>query len=316
MTMTTLNFAKNALLILAVVSMTACGAGRESALAMSDAEMLTGKAQGDFQSKVAEGDAAWEGRMERAQLETAIGAWEAATNIATPDLSEDERRAALAQVYSKLSRAYYFLADAHVRLSAEDEDDVEEDLKRIFEKGATAAELGLGIYSKDYAAAIRYETSIPEAIKVLDNGATPLLYWYATNIGKWALLEGFIEILSRKDNIKAIMDKVEAENPTYLHGAAYRYLGAYYTKLPFPGGDIEKSTAYFKKAIAADSSWLSSRVLYAKMNATKADNKQLFRDQLQLVVDFDLTAAPEIAAENHFEQLKAKRLLANIDDLF
>ena len=307
---------KYALTLFALLCMTACGAGRQSALVQSDAELLKATGQGDFQAKVAEGDTAWESRKDTAQLEAAIAAWEASTTVATPNLSEEDRRAALAQVYAKLTRAYYFMADSHVRMSGGDEDVLEEKMKQVFEKGATAAELGLGVYSKAYADAIRQETPVPEAIKLLDKGAVPLLYWYATNIGKWALLEGFTEILSRKDNIKAIMDLVEAVAPDYLSGAPYRYFGAYYTKLPFPGGDIDKSTEYFEKAIAVNPNYLSTRVLYAQMNATKADDKELFKKQLQYVVDFDLSQAPDIGPENHYEQLKAKQMLENIDDLF
>lgn len=299
----------------AVLAM-ACGPGRETALVKSDAELVAAKTQGDFQKTVAEGDEAWTGRKDRAKTEAAIAKWEAATDIATPDLSEDERRAALAGIYEKLARGYYFLADAHVRLGGGDEDKVEEEMKKTFEKGTTAAELGLGVYSKEYAKAIRYETPIPEAIKVLDKGAVPLMYWYATNVGKWALLEGFAEILSRKDNIKAIMDFAEANDPLYFSGAPYRYFGAYYTKLPFPGGDIEKSKAYFDKAIAADPNYLATRVLFAELNATKSGDKEAFQKHLQHVVDYDLSKAPELEPENHFEQLKAQKLLANMEDYF
>jgi hypothetical protein len=294
----------------------ACGAGRETALAKTDAELLSAKTQGDFEKTVSEGDAAWLERMDRAKTEAALAKWEAATDIATPDLSEDERRAQLAKVYEKLARGYYFLSDTHVRFSGGDEDVVEEKMKATFEKGTTAAELGLGVYSKEYAKAIRYETPIPEAIKVLDKGAVPLMYWYATNVGKWALLEGFAEILSRKDNIKALMDFAEANNPLYFSGAPYRYFGAYYTKLPFPGGDIEKSSAYFEKAIAADPNYLATRVLFAELNATKAGDKELFTKQLQAVIDYDLSKAPELLPENTFEQRKAQALLANIEDHF
>ena len=112
------------------------------------------------------------------------------------------------------------------------------------------------------------------------------------------------------------MDMVESKDPLYMSGAAYRYFGAYYTKLPFPGGDIDKSTAYFNKAIKTAPNYLSTRVLFADMNATKADNKALFTEQLQYVVSFDLSKAPDLEPENYFEQRKAQRLLAKIEDLF
>lgn len=307
------------LLVLAITVgalVSACGATRDTALVHSDADLLKATAQGDLQEAVAAGDAAWGQRADRAKLEAAIEAWEHATTLETPALSQQQRRDALYDVYLKLSHAYYFLADGYVRFETGDEDAREERMMNVYNKGVTASEKGLAIYSPSFAKAIRYDTPIDEAIKTLDKGASKALYWYASNLGKWALLEGFATILSRKDTIKVAMDKVEADVPVYANGGSYRYLGAYYTKLPFPGGDLPKSKSYFDKAINAAPNYLATRVLLAKDWATKAEDKDEFKKQLEFVLAFDLSKAPEIEAENIAEQHKAKDLLAQIDDLF
>jgi tetratricopeptide (TPR) repeat protein len=304
-----------AVLVMLGSGLAACGTSREGTVIDAD-KVLTAQAQGDFQKIVAEGDELWKERKDRAKLEQAIAKWEESTTVATPDMSEDQRRKALGDVYQKVSRGYYFLADSHIRTAGGDPDATDEQMKEVFNKGVLAAEKGLGVYSKEFAQEIRQEKPWPEAIKVLDDGAVPLLYWYATNIGKWALLEGFTEILSRKEDIKAIMDRVEAKDPTYFHGAPMRYFGAYYTKLPFPGGDLPKSEEYFKKAIAADPNYLATRVLFAENYATKMDNKELYREHLEFVLKFDLSQAPDLLPENHFEQIKAKAMLDKIDDTF
>ncbi len=304
------------MVVLVAFALSGCGGSRETALVKTDQELLEAKGQGDFEKIVEEGDNLWKERKDRAKLESAIVKWEEALNVATPDKDEDQRRSALAQVYIRLTHGYYFLADAHIRLSGGDEDAVENEMKTVFEKGANAAELGLGVYSKEYAKAIRYEEPIPEAIKKLDKGAVPLMYWYSTNLGKWALLEGFTEILSQKDNIKAIMDQAERDNATYFHGAPYRYFAVYYTKLPFPGGDLEKSKGYFDKSIAADPNYLATRVLLAENWATNKGDQAVFKEHLEYVVNFDLSKAPELEPENHFEQQKAKILLGKLDEMF
>lgn len=303
------------LLLLLAFSALACGANRETALVQSDKELLTGTQQGDFQKAVEEGDAAWAERLDRARLNAAISAWERAAAIETPNLSEDERRRALYDLHIKLARAHYLLADGHIRTSAEPGTQ-DELLMETYNRGVTAAEKALAIYSPEFAKAIQLEKPMPEAIQLVDKGGVGAMYWYATNVGKWALLVGFAEILSRKDNIKAIMDRVEELDPLYFHGAPYRYFGAYYTKLPFPGGDLDKSRQYFDKSITASPDYLATRVLMAELLATKAEDKDLYRKQLELVLAFDLTQNPDLLPENTFEQKKAKQLLDAIDDNF
>jgi hypothetical protein len=305
------------LLLTTVLAVSACGASRETALARSDAELMKAQAQGDFARLAGEGDELWEKRRDRASLEQALAKWEEATTVATPDMDEAARRQALGQVYIKLTHGYYFLADAHIRFSGvEDEEALEDEMKGVFNKGVTAAEKGLAISSPAFAQEVRREAPFAKSIKVLGPEQMPLLYWYSANLGKWALLEGFTEILSRKDDIKVAMDMIEAQSPDYFYGAPLRYFGVYYTKLPFPGGDPPTSKKYFERAMASGPDYLATRVLMAENYATKVDNKKLYKEHLEAVVAFDLAKAPALVPENHFEQLKAKRLLDQIDDNF
>jgi len=303
------------LLALVATFITACGADRETALIKSDAELMAATQKGDFDKAIEEGDQAWLERADRKKLEASIAAWEKAATIETPNLSETERREALYGLQTKLARAYYFLADSHIRLSGSGEA-IEEEMMTVYNQGVTAAEKGMALYSPEFAQAIKLEKPMPEAIQLLDKGAVGSMYWYATNVGKWALLAGFAEILSRKDNIKAIMDRVEQLDSLYFYGAPYRYFGAYYTKLPFPGGDLDKSKQYFDKAIAASPEYLATRVLLAEMYATKAEKKDIYKEQLEFVLKYDLEQSPELKAENLFEQKKAQRLLDKINDNF
>jgi hypothetical protein len=292
---------------------------RDSALAKTDEQLLTGKAAGDFEKTVAEADALWADRMDQSNVEAALVKWEEAAGIATQNLSEDERRDALFNIHVSLTRGYYFLADTHLRLSGdvEEDDALKEKMKNTFNKGVTASEKAVAIYSPEFSKAIRNDTAFPEAIKLLDKGAIPALYWYSTNLGKWALIEGLATILSHKDNIKAIMDKIESENPEFYHGGAFRYFGAYWSKLPsFAGRDMDKSKAYFQKSIERAPNYLATYVLYAELYATGVEDKDDFQKKIDFVLKFNLDSAPDVRAENEFEQRKARVLLGKMDDLF
>lgn len=291
-----------------------CAASRDSSLT-DTSELTKATAQGDFQGAIAEGDGHWEGRMERSNLESAIASWEKATTLAGEGMSDDERRVALAEVYAKISRGYYFLADGHIRMSEGDADAIEEEMKETFEKGVTAGEKSLAVYSPEVAKEMADGNY--EAVSKLDKGAVPGLYWFATNMGKWALIEGFGTILKHKDDIKAVMDFIKASDPTYFHGAADRYFGAYYAKLPgFAGGDLNLSMEHFQKSLAADPDWLSTYVLIAELHSTKSDDKAAFKEWLQKVIDYDISGRPEMLPENEFEKRKARRLLTQVDELF
>ena len=299
------------------LALAACGGNRESALNKSDKELMAVTNQSDFDKLIAEGDALWEDRAKADSLKQAIAKWEEATQSATPNRSEDERRLALADLYSKIARGHYLWADAHMRFSGGDEDAREDAMRRKFNDGVTAAEKALALYAPTFAEAIRQNKGVEESIPLLDKRAVPAMYWYASSIGKWASLEGFAEIVSRKDAIKMMMDRVYELDPTYFHGGPPRYLGAFFARIPgFAGKDLNKSRAYFEESIKTSSGYLGTRVLMAQDLATQLDDKALYREQLEFVLKFDLSQAPDIAAENSFEQRKAKALLDDIDDKF
>lgn len=288
-----------------------CGASREN-LTVSDEELLGGTQAGDFAQKVAEGEQYWAQRIERAQLERAIATWEEALTLQSEG-DTAQRRLAVGDLYTRISRGYYLLADGFARF---DSGDSEAAMKKFYDKGVVAAEKALYAYSAEYQQAVASGKSREEALSLLGPEANGALYWYATNLGKWAVIEGIGEALGQVDTIKAMVGRLERDEPSYFYYAPFRYFGGYYTKLPFPGGDAEKSKSYFEKAIASAPQYLGSRVLYAEMYAVKVDDEDLFREQLQIVLDAPADADPEIEAENLIEKKKAQKLLDDADDFF
>lgn len=283
-----------------VLLLSACAGSRQSGICASLPPDAT--ASGDADAFEKEGDEHWEKRGDEAELRQAVEKWSQAVAV-------DPSRADLRV---KLSRAHYFLADGYLRF----DDTKQEEMVGHFQSGTDQAELALGQKYPKFRSKFCSNQPFKAALATLDNGAIPSMYWYATNLGKYALATSIVVVLNQKDRIKAMMEMIQTEDPAFNYYAADRYFGAFYTKIPFPDGDLPKSAEYFQKSIDQAPQYLASKVLYADLNATKAGNRELFKKLLEEVLAFDIESAPEIKPENAAEQRKAKDLLAEIDVYF
>lgn len=306
-----------ATIMVSAMGLSACGgADRSSALTGDQSQLTTATQQGDFDALMAEADAAWQQRLDKAQLEKAIATWEKAAQTETPALTPEQRAEKLAEIYETIARAYYFLGDSHIRLEGS-EDEVGDKMMTTFEKGVTASEKAIALRDPKFAATVAADrNNWKDAVKTADTKAVPALYWYSTNLGKWALLEGIATILARKDDIKATMDWVISKDATYFHGAPYRYFGAYHTKVPIGGGNPDASKQSFEKSIEIAPNYLATKVLMAESYAVLIGDRDLYEKLLNEVLSAPADADPAIAAENELEKRKAKRMLANADEFF
>jgi hypothetical protein len=185
----------------------------------------------------------------------------------------------------------------------------------VYERGVTAAERALALRDPDFVSKINAGESWQQHVTSARAEAVPALYWYATNLGKWALLEGIATILARKDDIKATMDFIIATQPDFFYGAAYRYFGVYWTKLPF-GKEPEESAKAFAASLEIAPHYFATHVLLADSLATLNNDRALFDKHLQLVLETPADVDPDLTPENTFEQEKARRLLNRGDRLF
>lgn len=279
---------------------TACGGGRQSGICGEIPPPPT--AQGDAAALVAAGEEAWQSRHDEASLRTAIDSWKQALAI-------DPSRAALRV---RLARAHYFLADGHLRFddarSAEQLDNLRE--------ATNQSELALGQQYPAFRSKYCSRQPYSVALQQLDRGAIPAMYWYGVALGKYALSTSIVEVLNNVPRIKAMMSLVRQLDPDFYYTAADRYFGAFYTKIPFPGGDLPRSKAHFEASVAASPNYLATKVLYAELYALKSGDRALFETQLKAVMDFDLDTEPDIKAENAAEKRKAEELLDEIDVYF
>ncbi|MEC7987605.1 MAG: hypothetical protein VX278_20730 [Myxococcota bacterium] len=133
-------------------------------------------------------------------------------------------------------------------------------------------------------------------------------YWATANIGLYgeavgifgAMRHGLGDVYTQNAN-KAI-----AIDPLYDDGGPYRSLGRYYTKLPWPMKDLEKSISLIEKSIAQNRQRALTLYFYADAQeqlGNKAEAKKYFEEILALSATGPY--APEI---RRYQGLSTQRL--------
>jgi tetratricopeptide (TPR) repeat protein len=249
---------------------------------------------------VAQGDAKWEQRTTPDNVRAAIAAWEKAAEAdpGNPDL------------LIKLTRAYYFLADAYLR-------DDEKQYLQMMDQGVKWGEKAMVATSPEFEQKMRGGAKYPDAVKSVPKEGVPAMYWYASALGKWAKRKGFAVLLGQKDNVKATMDRCLELDPEFFYGGPHRYFGAYYAIAPsFAGGDLEKSKVHFKKSLEIQPDYVGTKVLWAAELAVKLQDEETFDRLLAEVLAAPDDIIAELEPEIVVEKQKAKELIANKSELF
>lgn len=245
-------------------------------------------------------DALWAERKDPAKHMAAIAKWEAVA-AASAD----------AEVFAKLARAWYFAGE---RAAFEDKNEKRDE---AYQKGLDWATKSLKLSAPEFAKSMAEGKSHAESITKAPKESIAAMYWYASNLGKWAASKGFATRLRYKDDIKATIDHIKSMDEKYFFAAPWRYLGGYEAQTAgLAGGSLEKSEENFKKAVELAPTYLGTKVLWADYLCVKRQDKATFEKLLKDVVAASATAEPEIEAENLLEQEKAKKLLSQIDEKF
>lgn len=239
----------------------------------------------------------WSARSEKESLVKALKVYE---KLANSNMKSRE-------VFTYLSRGYYFLADAHTEQIDEK--------KKIWEIGTSWGEKGLAL-NPQFAQKVKEGEKLEDHLDLLSKEDAPNMYWTAANLGKWAKNSGIATTLKYKNRIRSLVSKVEDLDKNYFYAAPYRYWGAYYAIAPgFAGGDINKSKKYFDKSIKLAPDYLGTYVLYAELYTTKQDDQDDYVKTLKYVINKKLTNK-DLIPENLVEKKKAKKLLKEIEDRF
>ena len=176
--------------------------------------------------------------------------------------------------YVFASRAYYFYADTHLRFAGEDDAMLES-----YQKGNQHGRKGMVASSDAFKERVKAGDRPEDAVDAVDMNGQPAMYWYASNLGRWAKQSGFAPLSARKTASKKSWTRVMALDENYFFGGPHRYFGAMYGLAPgFAGGDMVKSREHFEKAISLAPDYLGSRVLFtSRSTLRKRKTKSLAR---------------------------------------
>jgi hypothetical protein len=290
----TFRLARVVLIALAVV-VAACGAttqGLSGGIRRGAATNPTA-----YQEAVAAGDAAFAQRADRAQLELAVAKYEAAVKLKDDDW----------QTYAKLSRACYALADQWLFFEKDKNPQL---FLATYQKGLDYAQRGMAAISPEVEQRLAAGVDLKDAVQLLDKQAIELLYWHATNLGRWANAQDITVVLNYKERIYNIMEMVLRFDPNFFYGAADRYFGAYYSIAPsFAGGDLDKSWSHFQASLKIAPSYASTYILVAEFYAPKKQDGALFDEMVAKVLAMPDDIIPEMVAETKAEKKKAELLI-------
>jgi hypothetical protein len=157
------------------------------------------------------------------------------------------------------------------------------------------------------------------ALAVFDKEDVPALFWAANS---WLCWVGTNiddpEIFLAIPRIRLMLKKSIELDETYKYGAAHAISGILLASRPAAhGGQPELAKAAFDRAFEIS----GRRVLlfylsYAQYYAYQIQDRELYAQSLQTVIDAPDDLMPEIAFINAVAKRKAKRLLKDIDRLF
>lgn len=260
----------------------------------------------------------WKKRLDRVSVAAAIAKLEESTALDPT----------VAPRWERLARAHYFFADAHLAPTYLDEKEkgdgdesqrgraLRKELLRFYERGIAAAERALVALSPDFRSRVQAGARIERALDILPRAAAGALYWYAANLGRWALLKGIAELLFHKDRVFQVIRHIQSVAPKFFFGAADRYFGVYYTRVPIPGGDLPRSRQHFERVLREHPTYFASRVLFAEYYAVRVRDRALFERTLRDVLNADETNLLNYVPEQTVEKRRAKLLLEKVEDLF
>ena len=266
-------------------------------------KMEMGEVKGDAAPLLDKAAKLWAERGERAKAEEAIKTWEKA----------QELNPTLAEIPLKLTYGYYFMAHVHDRW-VEDEDEREEKMEAWYKKGMASGERAIFLQNPEFKKQIEAGKKWEEAVKSVKLEGIASLYWYATNLGKWSLIQGIARTLGNKGRIKSTMEQVLALDETFYHGAPHRYFGVYEAKIP--GGSKEESGKSFDASIKISPDYLDTYVLKAQYYAAKQQDEEMFKALLKQVKEADPAKIPELTIENKNAQRIAEQMMSDLEAFF
>jgi tetratricopeptide (TPR) repeat protein len=147
----------------------------------------------------------------------------------------------------------------------------------------------------------------------------PILFWTATCWANWIRLNlDSMEALSELPKVEGMMKRALELDEGFYYGGPHLFMGIWYAVRPkIAGGDLKKSQEHFLKALdLGRRKFLLAYVYYARYYARKSDDKKLFIETLQKVLESPVDTAPDLILINTIAKKQANELLSHVEEYF
>lgn len=133
-------------------------------------------------------------------------------------------------------------------------------------------------------------------------------FWMAANMGALADAHGLRQGIKYRTPIREALEKALAIDPAFLDGSPDRALGRWYFKVPrLFGGDLEKSEAHLRKALAYNESSIISMLFLAETlleRGKKDEARAMLQKAIATPADPDWTPEDAVFKTQAAELLK------------
>ena len=200
----------------------------------------------------------------------------------------------------------------------------------LYEDGHVERAVNMSIKAKEYGINLLKQlpglenittaalTEIDGSLNKVSSGNAGYLFWGTYGWAIWIQYqEGAPAAMADLPVVEQIMLRVVELDESYYYGGAHIFLGSYYGSRPrMFGGKPEASRQHFERALVLNNrKFLPTHVAYAETYARTMFDRELFLELLTEIIEQPLTDS-DMASSNKLAKVKAKKLIAQIDDFF
>jgi hypothetical protein len=132
------------------------------------------------------------------------------------------------------------------------------------------------------------------------------IYWLSVNLERWTDSQNTLRRMGNKKRIEIYKRAVLQADETFDYGGVYRSSRVVPMKPPYAGARSLREG--FERALAIAPDYFANRRAYAQLYALPENKADLFREQLEYVINNDPNKLPGAFAENKYEQALALTL--------